>query len=480
MARKEAISVRPSNWRQLQEEQTRLSPLDFVITQHYNNYALIFKLDEDLDKSVIVDIFVRGLEATLSQCRHIAGTVGKNSHGDFSIISTADSAVPVVVQWCDGSESGFPCYSDIEKMHFVSGALGDPAKFTIPGMTMSSNASPDIKPPVAGFQLTFIPGGMILAVHIHHFAMDVTGTSALVHQLASHCYSIAHETEPPAWDKALVDRSRFIPPRPAKEALIDPPEPPQRHPDWLPCSWLLFDISPSKLGELKRLATPTDGTWISTYDAVAAFLWRVVSKNREPFYNPDLSAPALFGESVNMRSRVDPPVPARYQGNLQCGGLSFLQKRQLTLAEVISGADLSDIAAYIRRITNDVTQETLEATIATAAKARDASNLHFRQNSIPPMSLIVTDWRKVDMGDADFGFGKPVAVRQFCDEVSENLITIYPRRKAQGDDDSGLEVVVPFERHAVDKLLEDPQMNIFFTCRGFEAGTLLVKTEAGS
>ncbi|KXX76485.1 Trichothecene 3-O-acetyltransferase [Madurella mycetomatis] len=472
MHRKETFLIQPSG-RCQHQEQTRLSPLDFVITQHYNNYALIFELDKHTDTSAIVETFRSALEATLSQCRHVAGTIEKNRYGDFSIFSRPDSSVPLVIQCRDAPGDEFPSYSDIQRAHFVSGALGDPSLLTIPGMAMSSDASPRAKPAVAGFQLTFIRGGLVLTINVHHFAMDAVGASALVHHIASHCRSIVHGAAPPGWNRRLVDRSRFIPPRVPNAVTANPQQPAHRHPDWLPCSWLLFHISQSKLTELKRRAMPTDGSWISSYDAVVAFLWRVLSKNRAPIYKPDLGSPALFGESVNMRDRVRPSVPQRYQGNLQCGGLSFLQKRQLTLAEVISEARLRDIAAFIRRITDSVSQDTLQTTVATAASVSDPSNLHFRQNSMPPMSLIVTDWRGVDMGDAEFGFGRAVAVRQLSDVVTENVITIYPRRTAGGDSDYGLEVVVPFERHAVDTLIKDPQMNEFFTFRGFEAETPL-------
>ena len=71
---------------------------------------------------------------------------------------------------------------------------------------------------------------------------------------------------------------------------------------------------------------------------------------------------------------------------------------------------------------------------------------------------------------ADFGFGRPVAIRQLADKAVENLMIIYPRRTVKSDSDHGLEIVVPFEKHAVDMLIKDPDLNQFFTFRGFEAG----------
>jgi len=150
----------------------------------------------------------------------------------------------------------------------------------------------------------------------------------------------------------------------------------------------------------------------------------------------------------------------------------MLQKKQLTLAEVISDAPLSSLATYVRQITNDVTESTLDSTIAAFAPISDKSNIYFQGNSLDPMSLVVTDWRDMDMCAADFGFGRPVAFRQLSDRVIENLLEIYPRRQVEGDADHGLEIVVPFEKHAVDMLIEDPDMKRFCTFWGFEAGSI--------
>jgi Transferase family len=150
--------------------------------------------------------------------------------------------------------------------------------------------------------LNFIPGGLIFTVHKHHAALDIAGTTSLVHQIADNCYSILKGTPQPSWDERLMDRSRFIS-KVADEDLVDPPAAPKRHPAWYPCSWLLFHLPQSKAAELKRLATPDNGTWISTHDALTALLWRVISRNRAKIYNPDLTLPALFFEAINMRDR---------------------------------------------------------------------------------------------------------------------------------------------------------------------------------
>ncbi|CAF9940792.1 MAG: hypothetical protein HETSPECPRED_002641 [Heterodermia speciosa] len=101
MPRKATFSVQPAGWAKSREEWMWLSPLDLVITQQYNNYALIFKVENESEKPSIADTVRQALETTLSQCRHVAGTIEKNEYGDFSIVTKPDSTVPLVVQWLE-------------------------------------------------------------------------------------------------------------------------------------------------------------------------------------------------------------------------------------------------------------------------------------------------------------------------------------------------------------------------------------------
>ncbi|KAI0434027.1 transferase family-domain-containing protein [Xylaria sp. FL1042] len=467
----ETYHIRPNGPLASSAESFRLSTIDHVVTQHYSIWALIFRL-EDASTSNILDIFKRALETTLGQCRHFVGKIEVNEHGDFSIVKRPDSTVRLDVRWLDGPGSQYPSFSELEAAMFSCQSLGDPALLTIKGMTMGCERHPSTGPDVAGFQLNFIPGGLIFTVHRHHLVCDVSGLASLVRQIAENCSAVIKGTAPPSWDEGFMDRSRFTTPTVPVENQIEPPPARKRHPDWLPCSWLLFHIPESKVTELKRLATPNDGTWISTYDALVAIIWRVISKNRALIYKPDLSAPALFMEAVNMRNRINPPVSERYQGNLLCGGLSFLQEDVPTLAEVISEAPLSRLAAFIRKVTKSVTEESLDGMLKSAAMIRDKSTLHQRMDSAPPMSLAATDWRRATICDYDFGFGRPVAARLIADTVFENMVMIYPPRRVGGSEGSGpgLEVVIPFETHAINMLKEDAEMMEYFEYRAIETG----------
>lgn len=297
--RKIKFSLRPHG-REAPEERFRLSMLDIVMPPQYNVYAIVFRGD-GTDDMTTLEIFKHGIEETLKQCRHLVGRIEENDFGDYSIIKRHGSNVPFVVQWLDGPDDDYPSFFDLERAHFSCAKLGDPRVLSVEGMPKI--CLPNDKPAVAGFQLNFIPGGFIFTIHVHHFAVDMTGTGSIVEQIAQHCCSASNGTPKPIWDEVFMDRSRFTAPRTPVNEQIDPVPKPQRHPDWLPCSWLLFHLPRHKSAELKDMASPSEGSWISTYDAVIAVLWRIIARNRAKIYKPDLSLHAIFGEPVDVRSR---------------------------------------------------------------------------------------------------------------------------------------------------------------------------------
>lgn len=465
-----------------EEERFRLSTLDYLTACSYNNYALFFELNDE-DKKRTAAVLKAGLERTLSQCRHLVGTIEKNEDGDHSFVKKRDSTVGFIVQWLDSDEDTFPSFSGIEKSHFTSSSLGDIRILSVYPMANweGPESSPNSSPAVSAFQANFIPGGLIFNMHHHHYANDVMGWASFTRQLAENCYSLINNTPAPSWDPACLDHTRFISKIILEEDKVDSPSPPDRHDGHLQQSSLFIHLPKSKAKQLKTLATPDDGSWISSYDAFSALIWRVLTKHRANLYKPDLEVPILWGEAVNMRRRLEPRVPERIQGNVYFAALSNTHSTQLTAAEIISEAPLSRLAAYIRMLTNSVTQEGLEKTLEMIAPIRDKTSLFIRVSSFPPMSIITTDWRETCICDADFGFGKPKAFRHLFDTVIEGLTVVYPHRRTP-DPNEGCEVMITVEKELIKQVVEDPELKMYFEFRGIDveqSGLQLSETGRG-
>ncbi|KAK0667913.1 hypothetical protein QBC41DRAFT_374336 [Cercophora samala] len=483
------IQLRPKGWETDPEhEYFNLSTLDYCVGQVYTNYALFFKLSPQADKLKIICAIKDGLEVTLSQCRQLCGTLEEQASGGGGLCfhKTKDSTVEFHIQFLDTAEFNpggkYQTFEALEAEHFASRALGNMNTWCVPPMTYGEKleAQPSSRPKCAAFKITFIQGGFVLMMHHHHYANDIMGWAGELHQLAENCAAIwANPTSPilPPWDPSCLDLSRVTAPEVPEDKKVDGPISPLRHPDHKRAQWLLFHLSKTKTAALKKLASPTDGGYyVSSYDAYSALIWRLLTKHRRSAFADCVTAntPLLWGEAVDMRRRfTNPPIAPRTQGNVVYVALSSQsppELRPLTVSQVASEAPLQKLAYYIRQLTNSVTQDSLAAALNGIAPIRDKTALFLRVDSLPPLSTFVTEWRDTRPCDADFGFGKPQALRFPFDTVTNGLVVVYPSR-ANGPcgDDEGNEFSIAVEMEIKEKLLADEEWNSWFDFRGVDA-----------
>ncbi|KAK2032277.1 hypothetical protein LX32DRAFT_710805 [Colletotrichum zoysiae] len=475
MPKEEFYDLHPLGWENDPEvERFRLSTLDYLTLISYNQYALFFRL-EDTEKPRVVKVLKASLERTLAQVRHFNGRIEKDPRGGHSFTKRKDDTVRFVVQWLDDPEDAgkYPSFDDIERAHFTALSLGDPGLWAVEPMTFGYKLEADLdqNPVTSAFKANFVRGGLVLSTHSHHAAVDLMAWAGFVHQLAENCHAFSNGTAYPAWDPACLDLSRLLKPEPPEEEKVDGPPTPDRHPDHLDCRSYLFHLPKSKAARLKELARPEDGTWVSTYDAFSAFIWRTVTRLRAPVFKPAPDSKLLYGEAIDMRRRMHgQKLPARVQQNAMFGALSATAPVvQPTVSELISEWPFWRVARYIRQLTDSVTQEHVDEVLAMAATVRDKSSLCIRVDSRPPMSIGQTDHRSADITTADFGFARPATYRYLMSEVTNNGILVYPSRDPSPESDEGPEVVIMYETELAQTLIDDPIWNEFFEYRGIEA-----------
>ncbi|KAG7044270.1 hypothetical protein JMJ77_0012085 [Colletotrichum scovillei] len=434
----------------------------------------------------------------------------------------------------DGGDERYPSYADFERQHFSTRAFGpDLNLWCVPPMTPADKPAnrPENNPKAASFKASFIPGdGLVLMMMHHHLANDVNGWAGEMRQLAENCAAIwaasasgadagaaaaaggsggnfggggdatstaaAAPPELPPWDPACLDLSRVTVTDPPADQLVDGPPRPSRHPEQRAASRLLFHIPRSKLLELKRLANPAPATegsassdsgsgsssgsdyWISSYDALNAYLWRVLLKHKARLHKSDPETLVEWVEAVDVRRRLcdasGKPMPARTQGNVIAVAIASRSTHvvpQFTIKEVVEDAPFTKLAWYIRQLTNSITPPTIDAMLSGIAHIRNKLTLYAGSDVFPPTTLLVTDWRDADPYTADFGFGRPSGFRCPWDSVTGGLVVVYPPRPARmspGGDDEGNEVSLAVEKELVWDLLADPEWNRVFEFRGVE------------
>jgi hypothetical protein len=380
-----------------------------------------------------------------------------------------------VIKYLDSPEDNYPSFSEIAGAHFVSPILGDINVLCNAPMTCGHKpeAQPDNHPPICSFRANFIPGGLILILQGHHYSNGITGFTALAEQLAANCYAIAHMSEFPSFDMKCLDRSILssLDRSPvSEESLVDAPPRPSTNMQHKSSQSLMFHLSKSRAAELKRAASSRDGSWISTYDAVCAMTWRVLSRIREPLYKPGLDYKPLWATGVSIHKLfTDPPLPAGFQGNSQVDIRSTSSTMpQLTLAEVISEAPLCEIASFTRQLTDSVTTSFVVNLLQEHARVRNKHDLSINLASFPPMSMLVSDWRVAEFRNLDFGFGKPDCFRHLFGGVPLCQVLVYAPRKGPAGDDEGMEILIAFETELSQQLIDDPEWKEYFEFRGID------------
>lgn len=117
MSSRQILQLRPLGWENdAEEERFKFSTIDYILNCAYTHYAIFFRLDDD-KKSHAVDILKSGLERTLSQARHMCGTIEPDPEGGLSFVKRKESSVQFVVHWLDPLDH-HPTLDDIEKAHF--------------------------------------------------------------------------------------------------------------------------------------------------------------------------------------------------------------------------------------------------------------------------------------------------------------------------------------------------------------------------
>lgn len=140
--------------------------------------------------------------------------------------------------------------------------------------------------------------------------------------------------------------------------------------------------------------------------------------------------------------------------------------RPLTASEVISEGSLSDLALFIRQLTDGVNQEDLDKRLEMVAAIRDKTNLFLRTDTFSPMSVMMTDWRSTNIAAADFGLARPTTFRHVSDNYTRCIVQVLPPRAAAPDSDEGCEFVVTYEKDLAKTLIGDPEWNKYFEYRG--------------
>ncbi|KAM0427859.1 hypothetical protein ACHAPT_007318 [Fusarium lateritium] len=402
----------------------------------YTQISLCFPVTDPSAYPTIVDTFNKGLERLSESFPWVAGQVkcfdeSEGNTGTFKIIPL-DKTPPLVAKDLRDDPTA-PTMEGLRTAEFPMSMFDENVIAPRKTLPIGPDYSPDNPEPVLIFQLNFIEGGLILTVNGQHGAMDMTGQGELIRLLSKACRNEPFTEEEIA--TMNMERKSVVPfLEDIDDAELDshlenqiiktPSTPPEAPPEPASASWAVFSFSNQSLGELKSKASSTldaSTPFVSTDDALTAFIWQSVSRVRLARLDP--TANTSFSRAVDVRTQVG--APKGYPGLLQ--NMTYHKDTLQQIAHEPLGAVASRLRSELSR---DRLKFRTQAFATKLHQTSDKSIFSLTAGADPSADIMLSSWAKVGCYGLDFGFGlgKPESVRRPRFEPFECLMYLLPKR----------------------------------------------------
>ncbi|KAJ5153383.1 uncharacterized protein N7482_009861 [Penicillium canariense] len=402
----------------------------------YTQLCLVFPGPEP--SLAITDTLRNGLDRLAEGFPWLAGTVinegaSEGVTGTFRIVPSNEK-IPLIMKDVR-AETSAPTMESLRKSNYPFSMLNEKLiapclTLNLPGTTVGLAAT---SAPVFAVQVTFITGGMLLTFAGQHNVMDMTGQGHIIDLLSKACHNqpfTAEELSIGNMDRrktiTLLDDS-FNPAVELKHQMVKPSPPgnPSATSIPVPSTWVYVTFSSASLEALKSLATETktisDG-FISTDDAVSAFIWKCTSRAR--LHRLASETESAFARAVDVRQRMG--IPKTYLGMFQ--NMTYNRNSLQNLVQQPLGA----IASQLRRKLNPNVVDLAYNTRALATfQSRSADKARTSATACVDTSsgIMLSSWAKINTYELDFnlGLGKPEVVRRPAFVPVESLVYLMPK-----------------------------------------------------
>ena len=409
----------------------------------YTQICLCFSVADASSHSAIINTLTNGLERLSASFPWLAGKVvneglGQGNSGIFKIKSL--EKIPRLVVKDLRYDPSIPTMDALRRANFPFSMLDEsifaPRK-TLPGSPEESALD---SLPVFLLQANFITGGLLLTFVGQHHTMDMTGQGQIIHLFSKACRNEQFTSD--ELSSGNLARRNLIPllddsykegPELARQIMKPTPSQPifngtNGHPAPPPlpkCTWAYFTFHPTSLTTLKSLATraiPLPSGYISTDDALSAFIWQSVIRARLPRLSP--TAESTFARAVDVRHYLD--ISQTYPGLMQ-----NMTYHTYTLEKLVK-EPLGGVASQLRSALDPKTSNLGYKTRALATflnRIPDKNIISFTATLNLSADIMLSSWAKLDCYELDFnlGLGKPEAVRRPQFEPVESLMYLMPR-----------------------------------------------------
>lgn len=433
--------------------------------QVYSHILYVFPaLDDFAQQSLVTQ-----LEAAITKVRdHVPWmgarvvNVGKGpgNSGTYRVIACSKPSKAIDVR---DVRDAAPTYAEFESrkgaLSMIDAKLLTPVS-AFPARFEDSDADPAY---TVRLQASYIKGGVILDFCMHHNMADAGGHFGFVKLIAM---AMRGEDFPPDLLRdANLDRRGLVPLLGPEESMLDhshhkrPPITeaapvtgdggPQKP---TPARHHIFRFSVATMDKLKELARPDaangdgDVAFISTDDALCAFIWQRVAAARTKAQGIAPETSSRFARAIDGRGALG--IPRNYMGDVIHNVTAFLTFGELLVRP------LSSVAAHLRRRLNECNTSYHVRSFATfLAGEQDKSTITYGGDFNPKSDLGCSSIRaRKDLFPAFGDLGKPILIRRPPPPPFQGLLVLFP-----ANEENDCDAMLCVADTVFDALMADPE-----------------------
>ncbi|KAL9620149.1 MAG: hypothetical protein Q9160_005264 [Pyrenula sp. 1 TL-2023] len=387
----------------------------------YTQISFCFSVADDSSHSAIVDRITSGLEALSTNVPWTAGQVIKeatseNNSGLYKIAPL--EKIPILVVKDLRHDSSVPNMKSLQEAKFPSAML-DESIFapcsTLPGVFAGAASA---SAPVLLIQATFIAGGLVITFNGQHNTMDMAAQAHIIRLFSRACSTDPFTSEELSavndlrCNKVPLLDNSYTPGPELAHQLVPPvlsnatPEGPtvSRTSPSLPapkCTWSYFDFSCTALAALKSLSleylSPNSASsFVSTDDALTAFIWQSITRIRLPRLQSP-SATSVVPNNIKLARAVDVRrylgISPSYPGYMQ--NMTYHTYPPLQLVSAPLGAIAADLRSAIDPRTATLAHDT-SALATILSRSNDKSGISLTASVNTEKDIMLSSWSKFD------------------------------------------------------------------------------------
>jgi hypothetical protein len=392
-------------------------------------------------RPAIINTLTNGLERLSASFPWLAGKVvnegsGEGNSGIFKIKPL--KKIPRLVVKDPGHDPSIPTMDALRRANFPFSMLDEIIIAPRKTLAGSLDESASVPSPVFLLQANLITGSLLLTFVGQHNTMDMTGQGQIIHLFSKACRNgqftseelssgnLARRNLIPLLDdshKQGFELARQIVKPTSSHSVFNGTNghsaPPSK------CTWTYFTFCSTSLAALKVLTIITitlPSDYISTDDALSAFIWQSVIRARLPRLNS--TAESTFARAVNVRRYLD--ISQTYRGLMQ--NMTYHTYTLQKLIEAPLGGVASQLLSALDPKTSNLGYNT-RALATFLNRTPDKNTISFTATLDLSADIMFSSWAKLDCYELDFnlGLGKPEAVRRPQFEPVGSLIYLMPR-----------------------------------------------------